>query len=107
MRLVSDRRRDPARVPSEGCCLRTLDCSPGVLTIGSAVGACSAIGEAVAGSIERADGGEFAVHAAELAAHPLDVAVDRAVVHEYVVGVGRVHQLVAALDDAGSGSERL
>src|SRR6478609_9729028 len=58
----------------------------------------SGIGEAVAGAVERLDRSELRVDGAELAPQALDVAVDRAVVDEDIVGIGGIHQLVAALD---------
>ena len=44
---------------------------------------------------------------AELLAHPLDVAVDGAVVDIDLIVVGRIHQVVAALHEAGPLGQRL
>src|SRR5579883_2808330 len=67
----------------------------------------SAIAVAVSDAIERLDLRELAVDHLELLAQPLDVAVDRAVVDIDVLAIGRVHELVAALDMAGPRRKRL
>src|SRR5271163_4881169 len=63
--------------------------------------------EAISDAIKRLDHFEFRLDDLELLAQPLDVAVDRAIVDIDLVVVGRVHQGVAALDDAGPRRERL
>src|SRR6476469_2133792 len=67
----------------------------------------SLFGKAVADAIERFDPVEAVVDGAELAAHALDVAVDRAVVDIDVVLIRDVHQLVAGLHHAGPLRQRL
>src|SRR6478672_6457056 len=61
----------------------------------------------VTDAIQRFDLLELGIDLTELAAHPLDMAVDRAVVHVDRLAVGGIHQLVAVLDVAGPLSERL
>src|SRR3546814_12581524 len=63
-------------------------------------------GEAVARAIEGRDRVEIGIDLAELAAQPLDVAVDRAVVDIDIVLIGGIHQLVAAAHDAGAAGQR-
>src|ERR1700722_1976413 len=63
--------------------------------------------EAVSDPVQRFDHFEFVVHDLELLAQPLDVAVDGAIVDVNLVVIGRIHQGVAALDDAGPRGERL
>src|SRR3954471_7215259 len=67
----------------------------------------SFLAKTVSDPIERLDRAELAVDRAELAAHPLDMAVDRAVVDIDVVLIGDVHQLVAGLDHARALRQRL
>src|SRR5579862_8083244 len=57
---------------------------------------------AVTDAIEGFDRIELRVDLAELAPHALDVAVDGAVVDIDLIVVGRVHQVVAAFDEAGA-----
>src|SRR5947199_5293066 len=57
----------------------------------------SRVAISVSDAIKRFDLLELAVDLAELAAHPLDVAVDRAVVDVDRLAVGGIHQLVAVL----------
>src|SRR6516164_8867247 len=63
--------------------------------------------EPITDAIERFDHVEVVVGPLELLAQPLDVAVDRAIVHIDLVVVGGIHQRVAALDHAGPAGERL
>src|SRR5689334_14026235 len=63
--------------------------------------------ETIADAVQRLDHLEFVVDHLELLAQPLDVAVDGAVVDIDLVVIGRVHQCVAALHDAGPGGQRL
>ena len=63
--------------------------------------------EAIAHAVERLDHLEIVVDRLELLAQPLDVAVDGAVVDIDLVVIGRVHQRVAALDDARALRQRL
>src|SRR6185437_15606307 len=72
-----------------------------------AVRRASGFAVAVADAIKRFDGVEVRVYLAELLAHPFDVAVDRAVVDVDLIVVGRVHQVVAAFDEAGALGQRL
>src|ERR1700759_5604446 len=62
---------------------------------------------AIADAIQRLDRVEIVGHHLELLAQPLDVAVDRAVVDIDLVVIGRVHQAVAALHEAGPLRQRL
>src|ERR1700721_635720 len=57
--------------------------------------------EAVPHSRQGFDHLEFVVRDLELLAQPLDVAVDGAVIDIDLVVIGRIHQRIAALDDAG------
>src|SRR4028118_1281105 len=66
----------------------------------------SVFAKAVSDAVERLDPLELGIHHPELAPHPLDVAVDRAIVHVDVVLIGDIHQLVAVLDHARPGRER-
>ncbi len=61
---------------------------------------------AVADAIQGLDGVELGIDLAELLAHPLDVAVDGAVVDIDLIVVGGVHQVVAALHEAGALGQR-
>src|SRR5258708_26784935 len=61
----------------------------------------------VSDAIEGFDCVELGVNVAELLAHALDVAVDGAVVDINLIVVGRVHQVVAALHEAGALGQRL
>src|SRR5258707_5346525 len=76
-------------------------CSPNRRRTGSGVAV------SVSDAIKRFDLLEFAVDLAELAAHPLDVAVDGAVVDIDRLAVGGVHQLVAVLHMARPLGQRL
>src|SRR5687768_15663826 len=67
----------------------------------------SLLGKAVPDPVERLDRLELAVGLAELAPHPLDVAVDGAVVDIDVVLIGDVHQLVARFHHPGPLRQRL
>src|SRR3954470_14955088 len=67
----------------------------------------SLLRETVTRAIKRFDRIEFGIDLAELAPHPLDVAVDRAVVDIDVVLIRRIHQLIARLDHAGPLRKRL
>src|SRR5213079_2769145 len=60
----------------------------------------SAFAVSVTDAIEGFDRVEIGVDLAELLAHALDVAVDRAVVDVDLIVVGGVHQVVAALHEA-------
>ena len=71
------------------------------------VGALLLLLEAVAHAVERFNAVELGVDRVELLAQPLDVAVDGAVVDIDLVVIGRIHQRVAALHDAGALGERL
>src|SRR5579862_2044962 len=62
---------------------------------------------AVTDTIEGFDGVELRVNLPELLAHAFDVAVDRPVVDINLIVVGRVHQVVAALHEAGALGQRL
>src|SRR5262245_19917624 len=66
----------------------------------------SSLLKAVADAVERLDHVEIVVHLLELLAQPLDVAVDRPVIHVDLIVIGRVHEGIARLDDARSGGER-
>ena len=68
--------------------------------------ALSAIGEAVARAVKRFDAIEGGIDQPELAPHPLDMAIDGAIIDEDIVGIGGVHQLVAAFDHAGANRQR-
>src|SRR5437879_8160466 len=57
---------------------------------------------AVSDAIEGFDRVEIGVHVSEFLAHALDVAVDGSVIHIDLIVVGRVHQVVAALHEAGA-----
>src|SRR3954449_3448524 len=67
----------------------------------------SAFLEAVADAVEGLDHVEGVVDDLELLAQALDVAVDGTVVDIDLVVIGRVHEGVAALDDARALGERL
>src|SRR6516165_10368407 len=67
----------------------------------------SRVAISVSDAIKRFDLLELAVDLAELAAYPLDVTVDRAVVDVDRFAVRGIHQLVAVLHVAGSFGERL
>src|SRR5512135_2140983 len=67
----------------------------------------SGVAVSISDAIERFDLLELGIDLAELAAYPLDVAVDRAVVDVDRLAVGCVHQLVAVLDMARPLGERL
>src|SRR5579884_713250 len=75
------------------------------LAVASAVGSTVAI--SVPDAIQRFDLRKVVVDGLKFLAQPLDVAVDRAIVHIDVLAIGRVHQLVAVLDVAGTVGERL
>src|SRR5690606_10756057 len=64
--------------------------------------ACGLLLVTISDAIERFDRVELRVHFAELLAHALDVAVDRAVVDIDLIVIGRVHQRIAALHIAGA-----
>src|SRR4051794_32073578 len=66
----------------------------------------SFLAKAISDPIERLDRAEAAVDGAELAAHPLDMAVDGAIVDIDVVLIGDVHQLVARFHHPGPLGER-
>src|SRR3954464_9719111 len=89
------RRGEPAASMS----LRASRLAPGANAKGSAKG--SGFLETVADAVERLDHVEALVDDLELLSQPLDVAVDGAVVHVDLIVVGRVHQGIAALHDAG------
>src|SRR5687768_3858548 len=95
MRVVSDQRADQTSGDSS--------CSA---MLASGLRASAFIGKAIPRAIEGCDRVEFGIDLAELAAQPLDVAVDRAVVDIDIVLIGGVHQLVAAAHDAGAAGER-
>src|SRR6195256_6659663 len=76
-------------------------CSPNRCRPGSGVAV------SVSDAIKRFDLLEFAVDLAELAAHPLDVAVDGAIIDIDRLAVGGVHQLVAVLHMARPLGQRL
>src|ERR1051325_11757099 len=67
----------------------------------------SLLAKTISYAVERLDRSEFIVDHAELAAHPLDVAVDGAVVDIDVVLIGDGHQLVPRFDHAPPLGERL
>src|SRR5689334_21664598 len=67
----------------------------------------SAFAVAVADAVEGFDSVKLRVDLSELLAHALDVAVDGAVVDVDLVVVGGVHQVVAALHEAGPLGQRL
>lgn len=58
------------------------------------------LSEAVPHAIERLDHIELVVDRLELLAKALDVAVDRAIVHVDLLVIGRIHQRIAAFNDA-------
>src|SRR5689334_16888087 len=66
----------------------------------------SPIAVAVSDTIKRLDLRELGVDDLELLAQSLDVTVDCPIVDIDVLAIGRVHQLVAALDVTGAGGER-
>src|ERR1700738_4785279 len=113
-RRVALRRRrssegDAAGRAGAGATLRRLNaaairepkpCSPNRRRPGSGVAV------SVSDAIKRFDLLELAVDLAELAAHALDMAVDRAVVDVDRLAIGRIHQLVAVLDVTGPLGER-
>src|SRR5262249_41564086 len=74
---------------------------------GQALTALSCFLETVTDAIKRLDHLEIIVDDLELLAQPLDVAVDGAVVDIDLVVIGRIHQRIAALYDAGTGRKRL
>src|SRR5882672_2454475 len=90
-----------ARRPSAAAIREPKPCSPNQRRPGSGVAV------SVSDAIKRFDLLELAVDLAELAAHPLDVAVDRAVVDVDRLAVGGVHQLVAVLDVSRPLGQRL
>src|SRR5690348_17199983 len=63
--------------------------------------------ETIADAVERLDHVELGVNRLELLAEPLDVAVDGPVVDIDLVVIGRIHQRIAALHDAGPVGERV
>src|SRR5882757_2513139 len=67
----------------------------------------SGLAVSVSDAIEGFDRVELGIHVSELLAHALDVAVDGAVVDIDLIVVGRVHQVVAALHEAGPLRQRL
>src|SRR5215472_12171578 len=100
MRSVSGETRRRGRVSLP----RT---APAGRAVPEAVPASSAIAVTVSDAIQRLDLLEIVVHDLELLAQPLDVAVDGAIIDIDVLAIGGVHQLVAALDMAGTRRERL
>src|SRR6201996_2213008 len=82
---ISRPRREPGGILHQGLALRTG----------------SGLAVAITNAVEGFDGVEFRINLAELAAHTLDVAVDGAVVDIDLVVVGGVHQIIAALHEAG------
>src|SRR3546814_20561724 len=93
MRVVSDQRADQTSGDSSG-------------SAAASAPRLAIVGEAVARAIEGRDRVEIGIDLAELAAQPLDVAVDRAVVDIDIVLIGGIHQLVAAAHDAGAAGQR-
>src|SRR6478609_6648261 len=63
--------------------------------------------KSISDAIEGLDCIELWVRGAELAADPLDVAVDSAVIDIDVVVIGDIEQLIAGLDDSRTLGERL
>src|SRR5687768_14006840 len=62
----------------------------------------SFFGKAISDAVEGFDGLELSIDGAELAAEPLDVAVDGPIVDIDIVLIGDVHQLVARFHHAGT-----
>src|SRR5262249_12959017 len=67
----------------------------------------SPVAVTVSDALQRLDLRELAVDPFEFLAQPLDVAGDGAVVDVEMLAIGGIHQLVAALDVAGPGRQRL
>src|SRR6202035_2809626 len=61
----------------------------------------------IADAVQRLDHIEIVVAGLELLAQPLDVAVDGPVVDIDLIIIGRIHQRVAAFDNAGTAGQRL
>src|SRR6185437_16737001 len=61
--------------------------------------------ETIADAVQCLDHLEIVVDHLELLAQTLDVAVDGAIVDIDLIVIGRIHQRVAAFDDAGAGGE--
>src|SRR5262249_31396489 len=85
----------PTRAPSAAAIREASPCSRSQRRPGSRVAV------SVSDAIERFDLLELLIDLAELAAHALDVAVDRSIVDVDRFTVGGVHQLVAVLDVTG------
>src|SRR5690606_2810712 len=62
----------------------------------------SALAVAVSDAIQGLDSVELGIDHAELLSHPLHMAVDGAVVDIDLIVIGGVHQIVAALHEAGA-----
>src|SRR5215217_9043421 len=88
------------RSPHPRAILGTMESEPAMLSIFGGGARASGFLEAVADAVERLDHLELVVDDLELLAQPLDVAVDGAVVDIDLVVIGRLHERVAALDDA-------
>src|ERR1700730_12483157 len=89
------------RRPNAAAIREPKPCSPNRRRPGSGVAV------SVSDAIERFDLLDLAVDLAELAAHPLDVAVDGAVVDVDRLALGGVHQLVTVLHVARPLGQRL
>src|SRR5437764_363984 len=78
----------------------------GARVSGAAAVFASVLAVAITDAIERFDLSELAIDRFELLPQPLDVAVDRAVVDVNMLAIGRIHQLVAVFDMAGTLRQR-
>jgi hypothetical protein len=88
--------------------LKTTELPLGALCIGEmTVDAASTLLEPIANTIKGLDHVKFRVGGHELLAQPFDVAVDGPIIDIDLVIVGRIHQGIAAFDDARTAGERL
>src|SRR5271165_4167469 len=94
-------------IDSEGLHQSPCEKGPYTSTYGSRPIRASLFLEPIADAIKGLDHLELVIDNLEFLAQPLDVAVDRAVIDIDLIVIGRVHQSIAALDDAGSRRERL